>query len=341
MQYTIPRNHTRAKLSGRSIRRAATGGRFGGFAGPPVSFRSAHKYNGRQCTWTTATNVFTVNGAYANCSVPKASWGGSSYYLPRGHELWVYDSQFGGDRWHLSRSGALRRQRQRKGFQDQADYEWVLGTTDRSAGAAWPTASATNNFGSSADTWGTNWSYAAINAASFGVALSCTNNGNAARAAHVDSMRMTVYYRVPPTVDNEAATDVTASSASLGGNVISTGGAPTYVWLFWGTNDGGTAAGQWQTSGSFGIRGQGLLSTNITGLAANRTYYCRCYATNSAGTNWAGSTTNFLTAKPAVSLSMGTNSRSGGKARRQAGLWIFWVMRAGCPVRTFRSVSTP
>lgn len=98
-------------------------------------------------------------------------------------------------------------------------------------------------------------------------------------------------------IDNAGgASGIGPSFAALNGNLIS-GGSTNAAWMtiYWGTNDGGTNAFSWQYPQNFGYIGVGPFSTNIGGLASNATYYYRCYASNSFGTAWAPSTTNFVT----------------------------------------------
>lgn len=96
--------------------------------------------------------------------------------------------------------------------------------------------------------------------------------------------------------------DVTDSSAALRGELVSQGGSDAYVTIYWGTNDGGTVTGAWMTNAYLGRRPEGTFQAALTGLTASQTYYYRCYASNSASTNWAPSSTNFLTSRPVVSL---------------------------------------
>ncbi|TFH17976.1 MAG: DUF2341 domain-containing protein [Lentisphaerales bacterium] len=98
------------------------------------------------------------------------------------------------------------------------------------------------------------------------------------------------------TINNDGgATAITTDSATLNGNLMSTGGAPTEVYIMWGTNDEGTVLGWWENTSYFGYVEVGSFFTNIFGLSSNTTYYYRCYATNAYGDAWAPQTTNFVT----------------------------------------------
>jgi hypothetical protein len=71
----------------------------------------------------------------------------------------------------------------------------TVGSTERSAGAAWPTpVDAFDSFGSSSDLWGETWAASDINSAGFGAALSASGAGG--DQAYVDSCRITVHYTV-------------------------------------------------------------------------------------------------------------------------------------------------
>jgi hypothetical protein len=109
---------------------------------------------------------------------------------------------------------------------------------------------------------------------------------------------------VAPTISNaNGASNIAANSATLNGSLISTGGAPTTVYVFWGYADAGTTKANWAHTNGFGVNPYGALSTNVTGLTGATTYYYRFYATNSAGEAWADSSSSFST-----SLDSGTFS---------------------------------
>jgi autotransporter-associated beta strand protein len=105
----------------------------------------------------------------------------------------------------------------------------------------------------------------------------------------------------PPTINNDSgAANVTTNSATLRGQLLSTGGQSTEVYVFWGTSDGGTVQGAWSYNNYLGVNGAGAVSTNVAGLSSNTMYCYRFYATNISGGAWASSTTNFTT--PASNL---------------------------------------
>lgn len=88
-----------------------------------------------------------------------------------------------------------------------------------------------------------------------------------------------------PTVITNPVTNITATTATSGGNIAGDGGAEiTARGVVWSTsvspslesNDGFTTDGE----------GTGEFSSEITGLIAQTTYYVRAYGTNSAGTGY-------------------------------------------------------
>lgn len=100
---------------------------------------------------------------------------------------------------------------------------------------------------------------------------------------------------VPAVNNNGGASNVLSISATLNGNLTSTGGEPTEVSVYWGTVDGVTAFGAWSHVDNLGTNGIGLLSRDVLNLTPNQTYYYRFFATNATGSAWASATTNFQT----------------------------------------------
>lgn len=107
---------------------------------------------------------------------------------------------------------------------------------------------------------------------------------------------------LPPEVATTPASDVGATSATVGANVLSTGGEPPVVTIYYGRTDAGTDAAAWE---AWTVLGQqtGAASTGLSGLAVGTPYYFRAFAQNSAGGAWAGETLTFTTTEvglPAV-----------------------------------------
>ncbi len=91
------------------------------------------------------------------------------------------------------------------------------------------------------------------------------------------------------------AMDITPSTATLTGQLTSTGGEDPTVHIYWGDNDGGTTAGNWDHDAVIGTRALGAFDTDISGLDPGTPYYYRCYAVNAGGGNWAPGTASFTT----------------------------------------------
>lgn len=97
-----------------------------------------------------------------------------------------------------------------------------------------------------------------------------------------------------PTVTTATPTDVTAQSATCGGNVTLDGGTTvTKRGVCFATSQNPTTSSQCVESGT----GTGSFACNITGLSANTKYYVRAFATNSKGTAY-GEQKEFTTASP-------------------------------------------
>lgn len=84
-----------------------------------------------------------------------------------------------------------------------------------------------------------------------------------------------------PVVTTAAVANVSANSATGGGNVTADGGSVvTARGVCWSTTENPTVNDSHTTDGS----GVGNFNSTITGLTANTTYYVRAYATNAIGT---------------------------------------------------------
>ena len=96
---------------------------------------------------------------------------------------------------------------------------------------------------------------------------------------------------VLPTITTDDATDITQTTATSGGNVVSDGGAVVSVrGVCWSTSSNPTTANSTTSNGT----GTGTFISYLTGLTPNTTYYVRGYAINSIGTAY-GSEINFTT----------------------------------------------
>ncbi|MBA7580412.1 hypothetical protein ES708_22303 [subsurface metagenome] len=94
-----------------------------------------------------------------------------------------------------------------------------------------------------------------------------------------------------PTVITTEITNITATSATSGGNITDDGGfAITSRGVCWSTSQNPTLSDNYTTDGT----GTGSFTSSITGLSPVTTYYVRAHATNSAGTAY-GDEVNFTT----------------------------------------------
>ncbi|MBR3412509.1 MAG: DUF1566 domain-containing protein [Bacteroidales bacterium] len=126
-----------------------------------------------------------------------------------------------------------------------------------------------------------------------------------------------------PTITTVEASNVTANSATIGGNITDDGGRPVTVrGICYGTSQTPTIDGNHTEDGS----GTGAFSHNITGLSSSATYYARAYATNRNSTYYASNIISFTTIDglPTVTTSPVTNitastAKSGGNVTSNGG----------------------
>lgn len=100
----------------------------------------------------------------------------------------------------------------------------------------------------------------------------------------------------PPSIQNTTASVDSQTAATLGGNLTSTGGAPTQVWVFWKAgSDGGTNKASWTFTAALGSRAAGNVSHTASGLQTNTLYYYRFLASNANGQAWGTPAQSFTT----------------------------------------------
>ncbi len=113
-----------------------------------------------------------------------------------------------------------------------------------------------------------------------------------------------------PAVTSNAASDVSSASAQLSGQITSTGNATTSVTLYYGDDDAGTVAGNWDSSVALGNQ-TAAFSTVVAGLDPLSTYFFRFRATNVAGEAWSGAR-SFLTLSQSLSDAVMFNDHVSG-----------------------------
>lgn len=89
------------------------------------------------------------------------------------------------------------------------------------------------------------------------------------------------------TIEGTNATLVTSSSAKLNSYVTDIGSGNPDVWFYYGTNNGGEVAGDWQSVTNIGTQVLGRVSV-VVSLTNDTYYYFRAYGTNSTETAWGG-----------------------------------------------------
>ncbi len=115
---------------------------------------------------------------------------------------------------------------------------------------------------------------------------------------------------VAPVVEADAGVEVTANTAVVSGSLSTFGTDFSNVTVYWGTTDGGTDPGAWDSSAPLGFRACPF-NTEIVGLNRNSTYFFRFLAQNGAGSDWsdvAGSFTTLSATEPAVMVTAGSST---------------------------------
>ena len=128
-----------------------------------------------------------------------------------------------------------------------------------------------------------------------------------------------------PTLTTNDITDITAISATSGGNITDNGGLNvTARGVCWSTSPNPTVSDSHTTNGT----GTGSFTSSITGLSISTTYYVRAYATTSAGTDY-GEQVSFTTRNGIptvttveVSQIQGLAATSGGSITDDGGLAV-------------------
>ena len=101
----------------------------------------------------------------------------------------------------------------------------------------------------------------------------------------------------PPTLTTIAVSNITATSATSGGTIISDGGSPiTAKGVVWSTSPNPTIDLATKTNDGTGV---GSFTSTLSNLSNNTKYYIRAYATNIVGTSY-GEEQSFTTVDPII-----------------------------------------
>lgn len=119
-------------------------------------------------------------------------------------------------------------------------------------------------------------------------------------------------------VANSSSTVLSSNSASISGRLAQGiyGDDEASVWVFWGRQDGGTNADNWENSRLVGLNthfNPATFTTTVNNLVAGTHYFFRFYATNASEKEWAGSSSQFTTTTINSSDSGSPPNAVGGK----------------------------
>jgi hypothetical protein len=91
-------------------------------------------------------------------------------------------------------------------------------------------------------------------------------------------------------------TNLGTTNVWLMGDLVYTSSSPTYVWFYYGTNDGAQLKGNWETNVYMGSLNLGLFSNKVEGLGIDTDYWYTTYGSNTLGDEgWAFSSESFTT----------------------------------------------
>lgn len=97
-----------------------------------------------------------------------------------------------------------------------------------------------------------------------------------------------------PLIENDAATNISLTSANLNGELTAVGAGTPDVNVYWGPADGEDTLGAWAETNEFGgVTSAGPLTTNVN-VSSNTVYFYRYYATNASSEAWASPSEVFL-----------------------------------------------
>ena len=133
-----------------------------------------------------------------------------------------------------------------------------------------------------------------------------------------------------PTLTTTPISDITATTATGGGNITSAGNTPvTARGVCWSTSANPTVDVEGSTCTTDGT-GTGEFTSSITGLTPSTQYHVRAYATNSVGTGY-GDDLTFSTIASTTTLAAATTLPINITATADSGSNLVWLSRSVTP----------
>ena len=108
------------------------------------------------------------------------------------------------------------------------------------------------------------------------------------------SLSFTTPTATPPAVTNQPASGISATFATVNGQVLNTGNEYPTARIYYGLTDSGTNPAAWANQFSAGPQ-SGAIAVQVGGLTASTAYYFTISVSNSAGVAWGGPSRSFTT----------------------------------------------
>ena len=136
-----------------------------------------------------------------------------------------------------------------------------------------------------------------------------TGNAGGSKGYALNAVRLKESFIVgQPTVINTPASGITTSGATIGGEITDIGVDTPNITLYWGDDDAGGVAANWDQAIPLGAQ-SGVFNSVLSGLTPAQDYYFRAFAQNTAAGVWATPTQTFqtLALPPAIENVAATN----------------------------------
>jgi hypothetical protein len=148
-------------------------------------------------SWSNASNITACDNSYCTATYSGGTHGGFDYLKASNFGFSIdSDATIDGIEVIVERKDAGGSVTDSEVKILNGDGSSGVGTTNRSAGAAWPTGDTETTFGSSSDSWGETWTAAKVNSSNFGVYLRPSSSAGfgATDVASVDCVKITVHF---------------------------------------------------------------------------------------------------------------------------------------------------